>query len=73
MTAPHLIVIDPDHLAQIVRDAVRDAMDARPQEEWLTVKEYAARLGRSEPTVRRYIKAGEVETRDVCGVTQVRA
>ncbi|MDD8024568.1 MAG: hypothetical protein PHX82_15850 [Paracoccaceae bacterium] len=44
----------------------------QPREEWLTVVDYAALVGRSPRTVRKWIDAGRVETKRAGSVVMVR-
>lgn len=60
MTRP-LIAVDPDALDGMEQRLQRmEAMLARlsPPDDWLTIPDAAARLGVSEATVRRKIRAG---------------
>ena len=50
-----------------------DRVEMRPKPEWLTLDEYAARIGRSKRTVQRYIDAGRLDTKSECGVVMIRA
>ncbi|MDO6591730.1 hypothetical protein DS901_13380 [Loktanella sp. D2R18] len=49
-----------------------DAALITPRPEWVTVKEYANHIGRSERTVTRRIDSGELDVRHQCGVRMVR-
>ena len=73
-----LIAVDAGEL-QALRDemaALRRAVEAvqmAPRPEWLTIPVYAAKVGRTAKTVRRWINEGSVETRQDGSVTLVRA
>lgn len=57
MTA--LVVISPDDLRSMIADAVREAMNSvAAPEAMLPVSEVAARLGKSEKTIRNWINDG---------------
>ena len=72
-----MIAVDPAAL-QALRDeiaALRQSIEAvslSAKPEWLTVKDYAAMIGRSEKTVMRRIAEGSVEVKHVGGVRMVR-
>lgn len=55
----HVVVISPDDLEALVERAVANALGSvkRP-EAWLPVKEVAARLGKSDKTIRNWCKEG---------------
>ena len=54
-----LVVISPDDLRCLIADAVKDAMQHTSQPEaWLPVGTVAERLGKSEKTIRNWIKEG---------------
>lgn len=65
--APQLIAIDPNALNGLVaevkalREEVRQAR-IQPAPKWITIKEYAATIGKSESTVNRHIAQGKVAT-----------
>ncbi|TLP58305.1 hypothetical protein FEE96_17880 [Parasedimentitalea maritima] len=62
-----LIAIDPDALNGLIaevkalRNEVRQAR-IKPANKWITIKEYAAIIGKSESTVNRHIALGKVVT-----------
>ena len=57
MTA--VIVISPDELRSLIGEAVRDALDATAKPEvGLPVAAVASRLGKSEKTIRNWIREG---------------
>lgn len=57
MTA--VIVISPDELRSMMLEVVREAMQATAKPEaWLPVAEVAARLRKSEKTIRSWIREG---------------
>lgn len=73
-----IIAIQQADLDRIVRDladikAQLAAVQMAPRPEWLTVKQYASSIGRSERTVKRRIAEGQIETREECGVTLIKA
>lgn len=73
-----LITIEAADLARIeqrLADLAEklDRVVMAPKPEWLTVKDYAASIGRSERTVQRYIEQGRVQSKEECGVTLVKA
>ena len=77
MTARTLIAVDPGALAELSAQiaalhARLDAVVMQPVPQWMTVKDYAAHIGRSVDTVRRKIRAGELETFEECGAVMVR-
>lgn len=72
-----LIAIDPNALESLTREVERlhkrlDAVQMQPQPEWLTVKEYAVHVGRTQRTVRNWINQGQVDTKREGEVTFVR-
>lgn len=70
---PNLMIqISEDDLRRIVADAVREEIDRNRPAQWMSVSEYVEHSGRSKSTVYRYIDAGELRTRDVCGKLQIR-
>jgi excisionase family DNA binding protein len=65
---PQLIAIDATALQDLlaeVRELKAIVQDAKiqPEPNWLTIKEYAARVGKSESTVNRWIASGEIEAK----------
>lgn len=57
MTA--VIVIAPDDLRTLIGEAVRDALSTTSKPEaWLPVATVAERLGKSDKTIRSWIKEG---------------
>lgn len=78
MTEQTIISINAADLTRIERELadLKDMLGKvvmAPKPEWLTVKDYAACIGRSERTVQRYIEQGRVESKEECGVTLVKA
>lgn len=74
---PTLIAVDPVAIENLTAEIRRlhqrlDAVEMTPRPDWVTVKEYAAHIGRSLRTVARRIDAGELEIRNECGVRMVR-
>lgn len=73
-----MIAVDAGEL-QALRDemtALRRAIEAvqmAPRPEWLTIPDYAAKVGRTAKTVRRWVNEGSIETRQDGSVTLVRA
>ncbi|WP_146259478.1 helix-turn-helix transcriptional regulator [Palleronia aestuarii] len=54
-----VIVVSPDELRSLVVEAVREAMQTtKKPEAWLPVPNVAERLGKSERTIRAWIKDG---------------
>ncbi|WP_172327837.1 AlpA family transcriptional regulator [Mangrovicoccus sp. HB161399] len=54
-----VILITPDELRSLIGAAVRDAMQATTAPEaWLPVPTVATRLGKSEKTIRNWIRDG---------------
>lgn len=73
-----LITIEAADLASIERRLADlaeklDSVILAKRPEWVTVKDYAASIGRSERTVQRYIEQGRVPSKEECGVTLVKA
>lgn len=63
-----MIAADPERLAamEAKMDAILrklEAVQMTPAPAWLTLPEYARRVGRTEKTVRNWIRAGRIETR----------
>ncbi|SFU89151.1 Helix-turn-helix domain-containing protein [Aliiroseovarius crassostreae] len=55
----NVVVIAPEELRNLIGEAVRDAMKATAKPEaWLPVATVAERLGKSEKTIRNWIKEG---------------
>lgn len=74
---PQLIAIDANALADLVAEvqelkSIVQQARIQPAPQWLTVKEYAAHVGKSESTVNRWIANGEVETKTVGKARMVR-
>lgn len=69
MTTP-LVVVTPEQLAEIVRAAVR--AEIQPRAEWLTIADAAAQSGVSEDTIRRKVRAGEIEAKGSGKLRRVR-
>lgn len=72
-----MILIGDDDLAAIHAklDAIAARMDqvhVEPLPDWVSVQRYAEIMGRSERTVRNWINAGQIESRRIGGVLQVR-
>lgn len=66
MTAQPLIVITPDDLRAIVRAEVEAAMHGRTvqmEPQWLSVPDAARACSVSVYTIRRRVRAGEIEAR----------
>lgn len=58
----NLVVISPDDLQAMIRDAVKDAMQAATKPEtWLPVSVVSERLGKSEKTIRNWISDGRFQ------------
>lgn len=72
-----LIAVDPDALKSILeeirelRKIVTQAQISAPQE-WLTIPEYAAHVGKSVRTITNWKKAGQIETKIEGKTTLVR-
>lgn len=78
MGARTLIAVDEGALAALIAEvaAIRRALEAvqmQPRPEWVPLAEYAAQVGRSQRTVRSWVRAGQVESRRDGGVTLIRA
>ncbi|WP_170335030.1 hypothetical protein [Ruegeria arenilitoris] len=63
-----LIAVDATALQTLiaeVQELRREVRCARiqPEQEWVTIKDYAARHGKSESTINRWIANGTVETK----------
>ncbi|RWR28799.1 DNA-binding protein [Sinirhodobacter populi] len=74
---PMLLAFGSDELAALRADiaALRaEIAQVRmtPMDEWIKVQEYAKIVGRSERTVREWIKSGQVESKRTGGVLLVR-
>lgn len=67
------IVTTPEELEELVRRALRAELQRKAEPEWLPIKEFAKRIDKSPETVRRYIRNGELTTRDVCGTIYVQS
>lgn len=77
MTAQQMIAIDPDALEGLTREVQRlhqrlDAVEMQPKPEWITVAQYADRVGRTKRTIRNWINEGRIETKMDGAVTMVR-
>lgn len=59
-----------DRLARI--EQAISAVEMRPQKQWLTIKETAEFLAKSEATVRRRLNDGLFETKEVGGQVMIR-
>lgn len=76
MNKPLLTIAEADLTA--IRAELRalhdrlDRVEMTPKPEWLTLRDYAAQIGKSTRTVQRYIDAGKLDTRQECGVTMIR-
>ena len=57
-----MILLTPDELRQVVRDAVREALSEAkpPATELLTTEQAAAEMGVAPKTIRRRIRTGEL-------------
>lgn len=54
-----VVVISPDELRALIQSAISEAMGAaKGPEVWLPVASVASRLGKSEKTIRSWIKEG---------------
>jgi hypothetical protein len=54
-----VVVISPDELKTLIQSAISEAMMAtKKPEAWLPVANVAARLGKSEKTIRNWCKEG---------------
>lgn len=54
-----VVVISPDELKALIQNAISDALGAvKGPEVWLPVGTVASRLGKSEKTIRNWIKEG---------------
>ncbi|WP_051539453.1 helix-turn-helix domain-containing protein [Sulfitobacter sp. 20_GPM-1509m] len=67
-----LIAIDATALDALLSEIARlhqrfDAVEMTPRPEWVTIPDAAEALGVSTDTIRRYIRQGSMEARDVCG------
>lgn len=72
-----IIAIEKADLDGILRELADlksrlDKVILTPKPEWVSVREYAASIGRSERTVQRYIDQGRLVTKEECGVTLVK-
>ena len=72
-----LIAIDATALAHVEAELDRlhkrlDRLDMTPKPEWITIKEMADTIGKTEKTVKRRIDAGQIEAREVGGERMVR-
>lgn len=72
-----IIAIEKADLDGILRELADlksrlDKVILTPKPEWVSVREYAASIGRSERTVQRHIDQGRLVTKEECGVTLVK-
>lgn len=63
-----LIAVDPSALDRVTQELRRlhqrlDAFEMQPRPEWVTVAEYAEKVGRTKRTVRNWIDAGMIDTK----------
>ncbi len=63
-----LIAIDADALSTLINEVkeLRSELRAaklQPEPKWLTVQEYATRVGKSESTINRWIANGSIEAK----------
>ena len=70
-----VLTITPADLSALMRkvDDLKEQVEAvnmQPPPQWLTLKEYAVRIGKSQDTVRRHMHT--LETMQQCGVTLIR-
>jgi len=74
MTAATLITITPDALAAVLErlDRIEQALTARPPD-WISIEDYAARMGCSRRTVLRRIETGELQVMGAGHKRMVRA
>lgn len=66
MTATQFIAVDATALEAMQTELqeikrLLQASQITPPAKWITVSEYAAKVGRSEATVRRWIREGQLE------------
>lgn len=74
---PQLIAVDANALQDLLAEvqelkAIVQEARFQPEPKWLTVKDYAARVGKSESTINRWIASGEIEARTVGKTRMVR-
>ena len=65
-------LLQPLHAEMAAIRARLDAVAMTPQPDWMNVKDYARRIGKSPQSVKRYVAAGELETKRACGVLMIR-
>lgn len=73
-----MIAVDQAELAALRAEmaALRRAVEGvrmTPLPEWVTVPEYAARMGRSTKTVRNWIREGRLDSKREAGILVVRS
>jgi len=73
-----MIAVDAGELAALREEmaAMRRAIEGSritPAPDWITIGEYADRIGRTRKTVRNWIRDGKIETRREGTITMVRA
>ena len=77
-TTQMLIAVDSGQIAALTREveALRRSIEAvrmEPRPDWITLAEYAERVGRSPRTVRAWIAAGRIDSRRDGNALMVRA
>lgn len=77
MTAQTLIAIDADALEGLRHEMRRinarlDAVEMTPAPAWVTLDEYAVKVGKSKRTIRNWKDAGLIDTKLEGTVTMVR-
>lgn len=76
--AQNVTIVPNDTLEAILNkldslEKIVSAVELQPRKTWLTIDEYADTIGRSTRTIRRYIDAGQLETKQTAGVTLIKA
>lgn len=69
--AQNFVVLPPDELVKLLRQAVRDEMDHKPvatTKSWLTSTEIAKHFDVAESTVKNWIREGGCPYYDVGGI-----
>lgn len=61
MTAPSVIVVTREELAELIREAVRQALGSGPQpDRWLSLSDAAREIGVDPSTIHRWAERGEI-------------
>ena len=71
-------IVNADDLADIRAQLVQiqaalERATIKPADEWISPADLAEREGVTRATVRRWVREGKIETKDVGGRTKVRA